>query len=138
MTTFKEMIGRVRSQIREISAADARARAGEAVLIDVREGDEWAQGHVPGALFIPRGFLELRIEQHEPDRDKPIVVYCAGGVRSALAARNLKEMGYRNVISLIGGFNGWKNAGLPFKVPTVLNQEQQIRYSRHTLLNEVG
>ena len=96
------------------------------------------QGHIPNSVFIPRGYLELQIEQNQPDRDAPVVVYCAGGVRSALAARNLKEMGYTNVISLIGGFNGWKNAGYAFKTPTVLTAEQRVRYSRHTLLAEVG
>jgi molybdopterin/thiamine biosynthesis adenylyltransferase/rhodanese-related sulfurtransferase len=136
-----QLVELAKREITEISVHELKQRLDrneDIALIDVRERDEFVQGHLPGATFIPRGFLELRIEQYEPDRDKPVVVYCAGGVRSALAARNLKEMGYRNVISLIGGFNGWKNAGLPFKVPTVLNQEQQIRYSRHTLLNEVG
>ena len=83
MTTFKEMIGRVRSQIREISPAEARARAKDAVVIDVREADEWAQGHVPGAVFIPRGFLEPRIEDKVPDRGQEVILYCAGGTRSA-------------------------------------------------------
>ena len=107
-------------------------------MIDIRERDEYIQGHLPGAKFVPRGFLELQIEQHQPDRDKPLVIYCAGGVRSALAARNLKEMGYSKVISLISGYNGWKNAGYRFTVPTVLSEDQRLRYSRHTMLNEVG
>jgi adenylyltransferase/sulfurtransferase len=104
----------------------------------VRERDEFVQGHVPDAVFIPRGYLELQIEQHQPDRHAPVVLYCAGGVRSALAARNLHEMGYEQVYSLIGGFNGWKNAGYGFKIPTVLSEDQRLRYSRHTLLKEVG
>lgn len=110
----------------------------DVTIVDIRERDEFAQGHLPGAVFIPRGFLELQIEQIEFDRSRPIVLYCAGGVRSALAARNLKEMGYEDVQSLIGGFNGWKGAGLPFQIPQLLNDEQKIRYSRHILLNEVG
>lgn len=136
-----QLVQLAKSQITEISAQDLKRRldAGEDLtVVDVREREEFIQGHLPDAVFIPRGYLELQIEQNQPDRDQPVVIYCAGGVRSALAARNLKEMGYTNVISLVGGFNGWKNAGLPFKVPTVLTQEQRIRYSRHTLLNDVG
>ncbi|RLT44707.1 MAG: molybdopterin-synthase adenylyltransferase MoeB [Chloroflexi bacterium] len=118
---------------------DERRKAKENVtVVDIRERDEWMQGHIPQSLFIPRGYLELQIEQHQPDRDEPLVIYCAGGVRSALAARNLQEMGYTNVISLVGGFNGWKNAGLGFKVPKSLSEEQRIRYSRHTMLQEIG
>ncbi len=136
-----QLVNLAKSQITEISAAQLKQKldAGEQLtLVDVRERDEFVQGHLPDATFIPRGYLELQIEQHQPNRDEPVVLYCAGGVRSALAARNLQEMGYKNVISLIGGFNGWKNAGFSFKVPTFLNEEQRIRYSRHTMLNEVG
>ncbi len=136
-----QLVQLAKSQITEISvqALKRRLDAGEDItVVDVRERDEFIQGHLPDAIFIPRGFLELQIEQHQPDRSQPLVVYCAGGVRSALAARNLKEMGYTNVISLIGGFNGWKNVGFAFKIPTVLTQDQRIRYSRHTMLNDVG
>jgi len=136
-----QLVQLAKSQITEISAQELKRRldAGEDLtVVDVRERDEFIQGHLPDAVFIPRGFLELQIEQHQPQRDQPLVVYCAGGVRSALAARNLKEMGYTNVISLIGGFNGWKNVGYTFKIPTVLTQDQRIRYSRHTMLNDVG
>src|SRR4051794_25483983 len=138
MSTFKEMIGRVKSEIREISPSDARTRAGDAVVIDVREADEWAQGHVPGALFIPRGFLELRVEEKVPDRDREVILYCAGGTRSALAARALKDLGYERVWSMAGGFGKWKEAGLPIEVPRVLSPEQKQRYSRHLLVPEVG
>ncbi|MBW7881884.1 MAG: molybdopterin-synthase adenylyltransferase MoeB [Caldilineaceae bacterium] len=136
-----QLVERARREIREITARelkDSLDRKQPVTIIDVRERDEFVQGHVPGAIFIPRGYLELQIEQQQPNREAPVVLYCAGGVRSALAARNLKEMGYTNVSSLIGGFNGWKNAGYSFKIPTVLNDEQRIRYSRHTLLSEVG
>ncbi|MFZ4657058.1 MAG: molybdopterin-synthase adenylyltransferase MoeB [Caldilineaceae bacterium] len=136
-----QLVQLAKSEITEISAQDLKRRlaAGEKLtVVDVRERDEFVQGHIPDAVFIPRGYLELQIEQHQPEREQPVVVYCAGGVRSALAARNLKEMGYANTISLIGGFNGWKNAGFDFKIPLVLNDEQRIRYSRHTLLKEVG
>ncbi len=136
-----QLVQLAKSQIEEISAQDLKhwLDEGEEVkVIDIRERDEFVQGHLPDAAFIPRGFLELQIEQHQNDRSKPVVVYCAGGVRSALAARNLQEMGYERVISLLGGFNGWKNAGFNFKIPSVLTEEQRIRYSRHTLLSEVG
>ena len=136
-----QLVQMAKSQIEEWTPRqlDERRKAGETItVVDVRERDEWTQGHIPQSVFIPRGFLELQIEQHQPDRDAPVVIYCAGGVRSALAARNLQEMGYTHVISLIGGFNGWKNASLPFTVPKVLSEEQRIRYSRHTLLSEIG
>lgn len=135
-----QLVQLAKSEIEEISAQELKQWLNEedVKVIDIRERDEFIQGHLPGATFIPRGFLELQIEQHQSDRSKPLVVYCAGGVRSALAARNLKEMGYEHVISLIGGFNGWKNAGFNFKIPTFLSEEQRIRYSRHTMLSEVG
>lgn len=136
-----QLVELAKSQIEEITAAELKAwldRGEELTVIDIRERDEFSQGHLPGATFIPRGFLELRVEQHQPDRDKPVIIYCAGGVRSALAARNLQEMGYTRPISLIGGFNGWKNAGYRVKIPRTLTEEQRIRYSRHTMLAEVG
>jgi sulfur-carrier protein adenylyltransferase/sulfurtransferase len=136
-----QLVALAKREIEEIGAQELKQwmESGERLtVIDIRERDEFVQGHLPNATFIPRGFLELQIEQHHTDRDQPVIVYCAGGVRSALAARNLKEMGYTRPISLIGGFNGWKNAGFNFKIPTVLNDEQRIRYSRHTLLGEVG
>jgi molybdopterin/thiamine biosynthesis adenylyltransferase/rhodanese-related sulfurtransferase len=138
MTTFKEMIGRVKAEIREISPAETRARGGEAVVIDVREADEWAQGHLPGAVFIPRGYLELRIEEKVPDRAREVVLYCAGGTRSALAARSLQDLGYERVSSMAGGFGKWKEAGFPIEVPRTLSPEQKQRYSRHLLVPEVG
>lgn len=139
--THQQLIARARAEIRETSASDVKQRLEKKdafTLVDIRERDEFDQGHIPGAIFIPRGFLELRIEEKQPDRDAPIVVYCAGGLRSALAARNLKEMGYTNVESLLGGFNSWKNLGYGFKLPRQLTQEQKIRYSRHTIMPNVG
>jgi len=136
-----QLVDLAKREIEEISPQELKKRleAGEDLaVVDVRERDEFVQGHLPDAKFIPRGYLELQIEQNEPDRSKPVVLYCAGGVRSALAARNLKEMGYENPISLISGFNGWKDAGYDFKIPTVLSEDQRIRYSRHTILNEIG
>ncbi|PYQ53895.1 MAG: molybdopterin biosynthesis protein MoeB, partial [Acidobacteria bacterium] len=138
MTTFKDMIRRIKSEIREVSPAEARERAKDAVLIDVREADEWAQGHVPGALFIPRGFLELRVEEKVPDRGREVIVYCAGGTRSALAARALQDLGYDRVSSMAGGFGRWKESGFPIDMPRTLSAEQKQRYSRHLLVPEVG
>jgi len=107
-------------------------------VIDVREQDEYVQGYIPGARWIPRGYLEQRIEDAVPERDREVILYCASGNRSALAARSLNELGYTNVKSLTGGFTAWKRAGLHFDLPVVLDKEQQIRYSRHTMLPEVG
>ncbi len=136
-----QLLRLAKSEIQEITVNQMKERLDNSerlTLVDIRERDEWVQGHIPDAEFVPRGFLELQIEQHQPDRSQPLVIYCAGGVRSALAARNLQEMGYADVYSLIGGFSGWKNAGLPFKVPRVLTEDQHIRYSRHTILDELG
>ena len=136
-----QLLQLARGQITEMSPQELHQRLAsgeEFTIVDIRERDEFVQGHLPGAIFVPRGFLELEIEQRQPDRDKPLVIYCAGGVRSVLAARNVKEMGYTRAISLMGGFNAWKNAGYEFQIPTVLTEEQRLRYSRHTILNEVG
>jgi molybdopterin/thiamine biosynthesis adenylyltransferase/rhodanese-related sulfurtransferase len=108
------------------------------VLIDVREKDEWMEGFIPGAQWIPRGFLELRIEDKVPEKSSALVLYCAGGTRSALAARSLEELGYSNVSSMAGGFSAWKRAGLDFDRPFVMTQDQSLRYARHTMLPEVG
>jgi adenylyltransferase/sulfurtransferase len=138
VSTFKDMIRKVKSEIREVSPEEASARAGQAVFVDVREADEWEKGHVPGALFIPRGFLELRVEEKVPARDAEVIVYCAGGTRSALAARTLQDLGYTNVRSMTGGFGRWKESGLAVRVPRVLSAEQKERYSRHIKVPEVG
>ena len=138
MSTFKDMIRKVKSEIREVSADEARSQSGQAVFVDVREADEWSQGHVPGAIFIPRGFLELRIEEKVPDHSRPVIVYCAGGTRSALAARSLADLGYTNVTSMAGGFGRWKEAGFPFTMPRALSPQQAERYSRHVKVPEVG
>jgi molybdopterin/thiamine biosynthesis adenylyltransferase/rhodanese-related sulfurtransferase len=139
MTTFKELFRQVKSEIREVSVEEARSRLqGGATLLDVREGDEWAQGHIPGAILIPRGFLELRVEEAVADRSTEIVVHCAGGTRSALAAKTLANLGYSNVVSMKGGFASWKEAGLAVAVPKTLSPEQKNRYSRHLLVPEVG
>lgn len=108
------------------------------VIIDVRERDEWEQGHVPGAKFIPRGFLEMRIEEQVPEKEQPVYLYCAGGVRSIFAAQALQQLGYENAISVSGGFGAWKDAGYPFDIPRQWTPDQRQRYSRHFLIPEVG
>jgi len=110
----------------------------EIILVDVREKNEWDEGYIPGALHIPRGYLELRVEETIPDKSKKVVLYCAGGTRSMYAGLTLKQMGYEDVISMSGGFGQWKNNGLPFKKPRTLSQDQLSRYSRHLLVPEVG
>ena len=140
MATFKDLIRCVKSEIREISVAEAReAQEKGAFVVDVREADEWAQGRVPGAVFIPRGSLEQRIEDKVPDKARSVVLYCAGGTRSAFAARTLVELGYTHASSVVGGFGKWKEAGYPVEVPARgLSAQQQQRYSRHLLVPEVG
>ncbi|MFO0723745.1 MAG: molybdopterin-synthase adenylyltransferase MoeB [Myxococcota bacterium] len=141
VVTKDELIKRTKAAIREISPEDARARMNAPappLVLDVREADEVATGKIAGAKHIPRGFLELKIEDTERLREREIIVYCAGGVRSALATRSLEELGYKNVSSMIGGFGAWKNKGLPWSVEPVLSAEQLTRYSRHITLSEVG
>jgi adenylyltransferase/sulfurtransferase len=139
--TSDQLIAKLRRNIAEIDVHELARRMNSGAdinLIDIREPDEWAQGRVPGAHHIPRGYLELQIEAKVPQRDRPVAVMCAGGVRSLLGARDLETMGYTNVVSVAGGFNGWKNAGYKFSVPRVLSDDQRIRYSRHTVMPEVG
>lgn len=110
----------------------------EIVLVDVREKHEWSEGHIPGAVHVPRGYLELQVEEAVPDKDKTVVLYCAGGVRSLMAGATLQQMGYKNVISMAGGFGAWKGNGYPFVQPRTLSEAQAKRYSRHLLVPEVG
>jgi molybdopterin/thiamine biosynthesis adenylyltransferase/rhodanese-related sulfurtransferase len=141
MPSYQNYLNAIKNEISEIDVNGLETRLNNGappVLIDVREQDEYSQGFIAGARWIPRGFLELRIEDAVPDRDRPIILYCAGGARSALSARALHELGYTSVESLAGGFNAWKRAGQPFDIPVTLSSEQQARYSRHTMLPEVG
>ncbi len=111
---FKQLTDDAKTRVREISPAEAaRQHAGGAVLIDVRESDDFANGHAAGAVHLSKGVIELRIEEAVPDVSTPIVCYCGGGSRSALAADNLQKMGYTNVVSMAGGLKAWKSAGLP-------------------------
>lgn len=141
MPSFQSYLQGIKSEIDEIDVNGVKglsAASPGATLIDVREQNEYVQGFIPGAVWIPRGYLELRIEETVPERDRPIVLYCAGGTRSALAARSLHELGYTNVKSMAGGFASWKRSGQPFDLPVVMTPEQEMRYSRHIMLPEVG
>jgi molybdopterin/thiamine biosynthesis adenylyltransferase/rhodanese-related sulfurtransferase len=138
MASFRELLAQTKSRIREVDPATAEASLGDATFLDVRELDEFEQGMIPGAVFIPRGHLESQAENKLSDKDKPIVVYCAGGTRSAFAAETLQDLGYTDVVSMIGGFGRWKNEDRPWITPAVLTPEQRNRYHRHTLLPEVG
>ena len=112
--------------------------SGDPLFVDVREPDEWEEGHIPGALYTGRGRLEQRIEGLVPDKDRDIVVYCSGGSRSAFAAKALGDLGYDNVVNLAGGFSDWKRNGFEVTIPRVLSGDQRSRYSRHLLIPEVG
>ncbi|MEI7556649.1 molybdopterin-synthase adenylyltransferase MoeB [Candidatus Chlorohelix sp.] len=139
--SYNELLKRTKAQIRETTVAQTSEviKADKSVwLVDVREKYEWDEGYIPGALHVARGFLESKIEETVSEKNAPIILYCAGGVRSAFAAKTLHEMGYTNVSSMIGGYNAWKNAGYPIAKPRNLTKEQQKRYSRHFLLPEVG
>ncbi len=138
--TYQDLLAAAREEIPEVQVAELADRLASddaPLVIDVREQSEWDEGHVPGAVHVPRGYLESRIAGVARP-DEAIVLVCAGGMRSLLAARNLHEMGYDHVESLAGGFTRWKQAGNRYDVPQALTGEQRARYSRHTLIPEVG
>ncbi|HEY8038883.1 MAG TPA: molybdopterin-synthase adenylyltransferase MoeB [Polyangiaceae bacterium] len=140
-TTYTDLISDVRKRTRQVTLEELKRRldAGEKMtLVDVREKDEWRGGYIPGAVSIPRGFLEIQAEQKLPDKGARIVAYCAGGTRSALAAATLQELGYTNVETANPGFVRWKDLGFPMETPPQLSDAQRERYSRHILLPEVG
>jgi molybdopterin/thiamine biosynthesis adenylyltransferase/rhodanese-related sulfurtransferase len=139
MSNFRDLLAKAKSEISEVDPAAAEALiAGNAAVLDVREPDEYDQGALVGAVHIPRGHLEAQIEGRLLDKSAPVVVYCAGGVRSAFAAKTLGELGYTDVVSMAGGFGRWKDEGREWKVPASLSAEQRNRYQRHLLLPEVG
>ncbi len=140
MAGFRDLLAQAKLQITEIDTATAAARieAGGAIVLDVREPDEYEQGALPNALHIARGHLEAQIESNVIDKSTPLVVYCAGGVRSAFAAKTLQELGYTDVSSVVGGFGKWKDEGRAWSTPANLTAEQRNRYQRHVLLPEVG
>ncbi len=137
--TYADLLREARAQIREVTPQEVSGLPeGGATVIDVREDSEWEQGHLPGALHISKSYVEQEIEGKVADRDAPVVLYCAGGIRSLFAGQTLQELGYTNVASMSGGFQAWKSAGLPWEAPVVLSAEQKQRYSRHLLIPEVG
>ena len=139
--SYSDILREARAQVREVSTLEVdlqRESKPAPLLVDVRESHEWEAGHLPGAIHVPRGHLESQIENAAPDRSRPIVVYCASGIRSVFASQTLAEMGYTDVVSMTGGFQGWKSQGLPWETPTILSPEQKVRYSRHLLVPEVG
>ena len=140
MPNYRELLQQTRSEISEIDATHARERieSGEPVVVDVREQDEWDEGHIPGAVHVPRGHLESRIERLAPDAARPVVVYCSQGNRSVFAAKTLEELGYEDVVSLAGGFTDWKRNGFPVQLQLGLDAPRRARYSRHLLIPEVG
>jgi sulfur-carrier protein adenylyltransferase/sulfurtransferase len=142
MPSYQQYLQATKREIQETDTTEVKRivdrGATTPVLIDVREQHEWVQGHIPGAQWISRGVLESKIEDAVPQRATPIILYCAGGNRSAFAAKALHQLGYTDVRSMAGGFSAWKRSGLPWKAPTVMTAEQELRYSRHTLLPEIG
>ena len=133
MSTPRELLNAAKAEIVEAEGAAVAPLVGTVTFLDVRE-----QGAVPGAVHLPRGHLEFQVEGKIPNKTAPIVVYCAGGVRSAFAAKTLQDLGYTDVTSVIGGFNKWKDDGLPWTTPRTLTPAQRNRYQRHLLLPEVG
>ena len=141
MATYRELLAQVKAEIDEISSIEAHERlesSDGSIFVDVREADEWDEGHIPGAIYTGRGRLEQRIEGLVPDKTRPLVVYCSAGSRSAFSAKALEELGYSNVVNLAGGFADWKRNGFEVTIPRVLSPEQRARYSRHLLIPEVG
>ena len=140
MPGYRELLQQVRSEISEVDASRAKdlIEEGEPVVVDVREQAEWDEGHIPGAIHIPRGHLESRIERAAPDPSRPVLLYCSGGSRSAFAAKTLGELGYDDVVSLAGGFTDWKRNGFPVELQAGLDAPRRARYSRHLLIPEVG
>ena len=139
MATFRDLLGAAKAQITEIDPQTAADHiASGARVLDVREPDEFDQGALTGVVHIPRGHLEAQVEARLADKTVPVVVYCAGGVRSAFAAKTLQELGYAEVYSMAGGFSRWKDEGRPWTTPVTLSADQRNRYMRHLLLPEVG
>src|SRR5207237_5088014 len=140
MPSGAEVLRQIKSRIDEVDPAVVREQVSNgATVIDVREPEEWAAGHIPGAVHVPKSYLESRIEGAVPDRSGHVILYCASGNRSAWATRTMiEDLGYENVESMTGGFTLWKDRGYEVDVPRTLTAEQRERYSRHLLLPEVG
>jgi molybdopterin/thiamine biosynthesis adenylyltransferase/rhodanese-related sulfurtransferase len=140
---FREIMKRAKQEVTEWSPAQVKdvlshQHEQDTVLVDVREKIEWNEGHIPGAIHVPRGYLESQIEEAVSDKSKKVILYCAGGVRSLMAGTTLQQMGYKDVVSMSGGFGRWKGSGYSFVTPRNLTDAQSRRYSRHLLIPEVG
>ncbi len=139
--TFQQLMDEARGVVKELSPQEVQnvlRNDGQHVVLDVREKEEYRDGHLKNAVSVPRGFLEMKVDAEVPDKSTPIIAYCAGGVRSLLAGKVMKEMGYDDVTSMSGGYTAWKNEGYDFVQDRQFSQEQLTRYSRHFLLPEVG
>jgi molybdopterin/thiamine biosynthesis adenylyltransferase/rhodanese-related sulfurtransferase len=134
----RDLLNAAKAEIREVDPHEVADHLDHYTVLDVREPDEYEQGALPNAVHVPRGQLEFSIEGRLPNKNAPIAIYCAGGTRSAFAAKTLQELGYSDVVSVIGGFNKWKDEGLVWLTPQTMTQDQRIRYHRHLLLPEVG
>jgi molybdopterin/thiamine biosynthesis adenylyltransferase/rhodanese-related sulfurtransferase len=134
-----DYIRQIKEQVTEVDPSEVRGLLDEGIaVLDVRETEEWDAGHLPGATHVPRGYLESRIDGAVPDRSRPVVLYCASGTRSALAAKTLIDLGFEDVRSMTGGYTLWKDRGYEVEIPRKLTPEQRERYSRHFLLPEIG
>ena len=140
MPTYRDYFADIKKRIKEATPEQVQdlISSGDIQLGDVREKDEWNAGHIPGAVHVPKSYVEQWAEDRLPDKEKTTVLYCAGGVRSVMAADLLQKLGYRSVISMAGGFNRWKDSGKPWTAPASFTPEQAQRYSRHLLIPEVG
>ena len=140
MSSFRELLASAKSKIQEVDTqtASEKIESNQVVVLDVREPDEFEQGALKNVVHIPRGHLEAQVESKIVDKNSPVIVYCAGGVRSAFAAKTLQDLGYANVLSMAGGFGKWKDEGREWSTPVQLSAEQRNRYQRHVLLPEVG
>jgi molybdopterin/thiamine biosynthesis adenylyltransferase/rhodanese-related sulfurtransferase len=138
MLSYRELLRKTKDEISEVDAPAAREMNGNALFVDVREREEWEEGHIPGAVHVPRGNLESRIEGVAPDRDRKLVLYCASGARSAFSAKTLGDLGYTDVASLAGGFADWKRNGYDVVLPRMLSPEKRTRYARHVAIPEIG
>ncbi|MGP8010178.1 MAG: molybdopterin-synthase adenylyltransferase MoeB [Acidimicrobiales bacterium] len=138
MPSPRDLLNAAKAEVREIDPHEIAARLDHYTLLDVREPDEYEQGALPHAVHVPRGQLEFSVEGRLTDKGAPIAIYCAGGTRSAFAAKTLQDLGYLDVVSIAGGFNKWKDDGLEWSTPRVITSDQRNRYQRHLLLPEVG
>ena len=141
MKSYRQIVEEAKTEIPEVTVADVKAEqenGGDFVLLDVRDEDEYRAGYIPDAVHVTRGMLEFSVEDYIPDREQKVVVYCAAGLRSLLAAKSLREMGYTDTVSMAGGYRDWSAAGLPTAQDKEMSHEQLDRYSRHFMLTEVG